>query len=53
MSLKKFSETGAGITFKKVIKKENLAQVVSRFRKFGINVSRFRKIWRRSSDFLL
>ena len=43
MSLKKFSETGAGITFKKVIKKENLAQVVSRFR----------RIWRESSDFLL
>lgn len=43
MSLKKFSEIGVGIAFKKVIKKENLARVVSRFR----------KIWRRSSDFLL
>ena len=48
MSLKKFSEIGVGIAFKKVIKKENLARVVSRFRKFGINVSRFRKIWRGS-----
>ena len=53
MSLKKSSEIGVGIAFKKVIKKENLARVVSRFRKFGINVSRFRKIWRGSSDFLL
>ena len=53
MSLKKFSEIGVGIAFKKVIKKENLARVVSRFKKSGANVSRFRKIWRRSSDFLL
>ena len=43
MSFKKFSEVGVGIAFKKVIKKENLAQVVSGFR----------KIWRESSDFLL
>lgn len=31
MSFKKFSEVGAGIAFKKVIKKENLAQVVRFF----------------------
>ena len=35
MSLKKFSEIGVGIAFKKVIKKENLARVVSRFKKSG------------------
>lgn len=43
MSLKKFSEIGVGIAFKKVIKKENLARVVSRFK----------KIWRELSDFLM
>ena len=31
MSLKKFSEIGVGIAFKKVIKKENLARVVRFF----------------------
>jgi len=35
VSLKKFSEIGVGIAFKKVIKKENLARVVSRFKKSG------------------
>ena len=31
MSLKKFSEIGVGIAFKKVIKKKNLARVVRFF----------------------